>query len=45
MNIVSEEKQALLVQDSLIDNQDMAGLERLLRTRVQLAPSNVSIYL
>ena len=45
MNIVSEEKCALLVEDSLIDNQDIAGLERLLRTRVSLAPANVSIYL
>ena len=45
MNIVSEEKRALIVEDKLIDNQDIAGLERLLGRHVELAPSNVSIYL
>ena len=45
MNIVSGEKCVLMVDPQLIDNQDIPGLERLLRKNVQLAPSNVSIYL
>ena len=45
LNIVSGEKCVLMVDPQLIDNQDIPGLERLLRKNVQLAPSNVSIYL
>lgn len=45
VNMVSSAKCALLVDPALIDEQDMAGLELLLKEKVCLAPSDVTIYI
>ena len=45
VNIVTGDKQAILVEPRLIDEQDMAGLENLLKEHVQLASGECSIYL
>lgn len=45
VNIVTGEKLALLVEPELIDQQDVAGIEKLLRAKVKLAPSDCSIYI
>lgn len=45
VNMVSGEKCALLVDPQLIDDQDIPGLERLLKSHVQLAPANCSIFI
>lgn len=45
VNILTGEKCALLVDPQLIDDQDIPGLERLLRQHVELAPSDVSIFI
>lgn len=43
--MVTGEKCVLMVDPKLIDDQDLPGLERLLRQQVQLAPSDVSLYI
>jgi len=45
VNMVSGDRCPLLVDPKLIDDQDIAGLERLLQTRVPLAPSDCSIFI
>ena len=45
INMSTDQKTAIIVDPKLIDEQDLPGLERLLRERVQLAPSNVSIFI
>ena len=45
VNMLSGDKTAILADPKLIDDQDIPGLERLLREHVQLAPSDVSIYI
>ncbi len=45
MNIVTGEKRALLVDPKLIDDQDMAGLEQILKDKVRLSPQGSSIYI
>ena len=43
--MISGEKCAVLVDSQLINDQDIEGLELLLREHVQLAPSKCSIYI
>ena len=45
VDMVSGDKCPLMVDPKLIDEQDIAGLERLLRKRVKLPASDVSIYI
>lgn len=45
INMISGDKCMILVDPKLIDDQDIPGLERLLKTRVQLAPADVAIYI
>ena len=45
VNMLTDEKCSIMVSPKMIDQQDLAGLEALLRKHVQLAPSDVSIYL
>ena len=45
VNMVTGEKCTLLVDSKLIVEQDIAGLEVLLRDYVELAPSDCSIYI
>lgn len=45
VNMVSGEKCPLLVDPKLIDEQDIAGLERLLKNRVKLASADCSIFI
>ena len=43
--MITGEKCVLMVETKLIDDQDLPALERLLRQQVQLAPSDVSLYI
>lgn len=43
--MVSGEKCGLLVDSKLLRNEDVEGLERLLKDHVDLAPKGVSIYI
>ena len=43
--MLTGDKTAILVDPKLIDDQDIPELERLLREHVELAPSDVSIYI
>ena len=45
VNMGTDQKTAIMVDPQLIDEQDMPGLERLLRERVQLAPAGVQIFI
>ena len=45
MNIVTGEKRALLVDPKLIDDQDMVGLQEILKDKVRLSPQGSSIYI
>ena len=44
-NMLTGEKCVLMVEPTLIDEQDVPALEALLRKRVDLAPSDVSIFI
>ena len=44
-NMLTNEKCSLIVQPKMIDEQDLAGLEALLREHVELEPTGVNIYL
>mgnify|MGYP006257071605 CR=1 FL=1 len=45
VNMLTGDKTAILVDPKLIDDQDIPELEKLLREHVELAPSDVSIYI
>ena len=45
VNMITGDKCAILVDPQLIDKQDIAGLELLLKEHVQLAPTDCSIYI
>lgn len=44
-NMLTGDKVPLLVDSKLIDEQDTPEIERLLRPKVKLAPSDVSIFI
>ena len=44
-NILTGDKTMLMVDPKLIDEQDVPGLEKLLRDKVELADSDVSIFI
>jgi len=45
VNMLSGEKCVLMVDPKLLNDQDIPGLERLLKSRVELAPADVAIYI
>ena len=45
LNMLSGEKRPLLMDPQLIEDQDMAAIERVLKEVVPLAPKDVTIYL
>lgn len=45
INMISGDKCMIIVDPKLLDDQDIPGLEKLLKNRVKLAPADVSIYI
>ena len=45
IDMITGKKCMLMVDPKLIDDQDLPGLERLLRKQVPLASSNVSLFI
>ena len=43
--MISGDKCMIIVDPKLLDDQDIPGLEKLLKNRVKLAPADVSIYI